>query len=184
MQLAELEYALDNSIPTQRVLRLRIGASDIRQAMDKVASKLQEDEPAPGFRKGKAPLVLIRKHFAKRVGAEAFSELKRDALDQVFKLLDEKDKPFTPPEVLDEDNSKLRYGRPFEFAVKYLVDPAGLSRQPEQPQQQGAVVSGAQVQHPILQSMGIPSGPRLPAIPGMPASLPVQPMPQDESEPS
>jgi len=184
MQLAELEYALEDTIPTQRVLRLRIGGSDVRLAMDRAASKLQKETSAPGFRKGKAPLILIRKFHAKRVEADAFSELKRDALDQVFKLLDEKDKPFTPPEVLDEGMAKLRYGRPFEFTVKYLIDPAGLSRQPEQPQQQDAVITGAQVQHPILQGMGIPSGPRLPTIPGLPASMPSQPKPQDESEPS
>jgi len=184
MQLAELQYALEDAIPTQRVLRLRIGGSDVRLAMDKAASKLQKETSAPGFRKGKAPLILIRKYHAKRVEVEAFSELKRDALDQVFKLLDEKDKPFTPPEVLDEAGSSLRYGRPFEFAVKYLVDPAGLSRQPEQPLQQGAVISGSQIQHPILQGMGIPSGPRLPTIPGLPATMPIQPKSQDEPDKS
>ena len=149
MQLAELQHALEDAIPTQRVLRLRIGGSDVRVAMDRIASKLQAETAVPGFRKGKAPLVLIRKYHARRVEAEAFNELKRDALDQVFKLLDEKDKPFTPPEVLDETASKLRYGHPLEFAVKYLVDPAGLSRQPEQPQQQGAVVSGARGGEPL-----------------------------------
>jgi hypothetical protein len=41
MQLAELEYALEDSIPTQRVLHLRIGLSDVRLAIDRAAAKLQ-----------------------------------------------------------------------------------------------------------------------------------------------
>jgi len=172
MQIAELEYALDDNIPTQRVLRLRVGASDVSLAIDRVAVKLQHELPAPGFRKGKAPLALIRKHYAKRLEAESFSELKHDALEQVFLLLPEQDKPFVPPEVIEQEKMKLRYDRPFEFAVKYFIDPAGLSRQPEQPQQKGAVAPGAKVQHSILQGMGIPAGPQMPVIPGLPVTAP------------
>jgi len=52
-----------------------------------------------------------------------------------------------------------------------LVVPAGLSRQPEHPQaQQGAGIPGAQVQHPVLRGMGIPTGPKLPAVPMAPGA--------------
>jgi hypothetical protein len=184
MQIAELEYLLEDSIPTQRTLRLRIGASDVRLAMDRAAAKLQGEVTAPGFRKGHAPLALIRKNHAARVEADAFSSLKHDALEQVFAKLGEKDKPFTPPEVLDQRNIKLRYNRPLEFAVKYLVDPAGLSRQPEHPSaQQGATLPGAQLQHPILHGMGIPTGPKLPAVPMAPSTSP-PPMSAPVGEPA
>ncbi len=55
MQIAHLEFQLDESIPTQRTLRLRIGAQDICIFMDRVAAKLKPDVSVPGFRKGKAP---------------------------------------------------------------------------------------------------------------------------------
>ena len=67
MQIAQLEFQLDNSILTQRKLRLRIGAQDVSIAINQAATKLKPDVAAPGYRKGKAPLALIRKHHAKRV---------------------------------------------------------------------------------------------------------------------
>jgi hypothetical protein len=158
------------------VLRLRIGAADVALACEHAARELQATAAVPGFHTGKAPLALIRKHHAARVEAGAFSSLKHDALEQVFAKLPEKDRPFTPPEVPEQKSIKLQHNRPLEFAVKYLVDPTGLSRQPEHPEaEQGATLPGSQVQHPILHTMGIPLGPRLPAVPGAapaPASLP------------
>ena len=173
MLIAHLEYALDNSIMTQRTLRLRVGRDDVAQCMDRVATKLRITSVVPGFRKGKAPLPLVRKHLQDRIAAEAFQELKRAGLDQVMKKLDDADKPFIPPEVLDEAKIKLKYGEELEFAVKYLIDPSGMSRNPQQPEfQQGAVVPGASVQQAMPQFPGAASGPGLPSIPGMPTPPP------------
>ena len=117
MQIAHLEYNLDDSILTQRVLKLRIGVADVRIAMDRTCAKMRRDVAVPGFRKGKAPLALIRKHHRKRVHDEAFEELKRAALDQVLKQLPDRDQPFLPPEVLERDKLRLHYNRPLQFAV-------------------------------------------------------------------
>ena len=100
--------------------------------------------------------------------ARAFEELKSSALEQVFAKLEAKDKPLTPPEVMERDKLHIKAGAPLEFAVKYLIDPSAISSHPEQPDQQGAVLRGSQINHPAAHNMGIPRGPILPAIPGMP----------------
>ena len=164
MQIAHLEFKLDNSILTQRRLYMRIGAQDVSLAMDQAARKIRDIVAVPGFRKGKAPLAHVRKHHRERVQAEAFNELKQAAQDQVFKQLEGTDKPFLPPEVVDRDKLKLRYGRRLEFAIKYMVDPAGIGQRPEHPQpEQGRVIPGTQVQHPAAGPMGVPDGPKLPS---------------------
>lgn len=166
MQIAQLEFQLDDSILTQRTLKLRIGTQDVKLAVDRAAEKIRKDVEAPGFRLGKAPLALVRKHHKKRVHGDAFQELKQAAIEQVLKQLPDKDQPFLPPEVLERDKVKVWYGRSLEFVVKFMVDPAGLGKNPEQPeQQQGAVIPGSQVRHSATGPMGVPSGPQLPSAP-------------------
>lgn len=167
MQIAQLEFQLDNSILTQRKLRLRIGAQDVIIAINQAATKLKPDVSAPGYRKGKAPLGLIRKHHAKRVKHDAFEELRKAAIEQVLKQLPKQDQPFLPPEVQDRNKVLVSYGKPLTFEVHYMIDPTGVGQNPEQPQQdQGGVMSGYQVDHPARGSMGIPGGPQMPQMPG------------------
>ena len=180
MQIAHLEYSLDDSILTQRTLHLRIGLADVRLAMDRVSAKLRKKVDVPGFRKGKAPLSQVRKAHRKRVHAEAFEDLKKAALEQVFKKLQDTDQPFLPPKVVEREKVKLHYSRLLQFSVKYMVDPAGISKRPEQPDQAGAVIPGSQISHPALGPAGIPSGPRLPSTPGTPIKEPK--LPGDEGE--
>jgi hypothetical protein len=166
MLLAHLEYQLDNSILTQRTLRLRVGADDVAQACDRATRKLAPKVQANGFRKGRAPLEAVRRQFWSRIAAESFDELRRAAIDQSMQHLEPADKPFLPPEVVERDKVKLRYAEPLEFAVKYLIDPTGISASPRQPESaQGAAQPGSAIDHPALQAPGIPRGPALPQIP-------------------
>lgn len=164
MFIAQLEYALDDSILTQRTLRLRIGAEDVMLFCNQAAAKLHSKAVVPGFRKGKAPLPRVVSHLWAEISARAFEELKSSALEQVFQKLDTKDKPLIPPEVVDRDKLVIRRGQQLEFAVKYLIDPSAISSQPEQAEQQGAVLRGSEVNHPVTRGMGIPLGPELPEI--------------------
>ena len=170
MPIAELKYLLEDAIPTQRTLRLRIGPSDVRLACEHEAQLLKPKAVVPGFRKGRAPLQRILLHLWDEVSARALRELRRVAEEQVFAKLEQKDKPFTPPELLAPEKIVLKLHQPLEFSLKYLVDPALIGSSPEQPDQQGAVVRGNEVQQPRAQPLGIPLGPRLPSIPGAPGS--------------
>lgn len=169
MQIAHLEFQIDESILTQRTLRLRIGVGDVRVVMDRIARKLREDQPVPGFRKGAAPLTKVLVHHKKRIAVEAFDELKRAAIDQVLKQLPDASQPFLPPEVVEREKVKVLYNRPLEFAVKYMVDPSGIGKNPENPlPQQGQVIPGSQVMQNQPGAMGIPQNPNLPQAPQAP----------------
>jgi hypothetical protein len=169
MLIAQLEYALDDSILSQRTLRLRIGAEDVALACRREASELKPKAIVPGFRKGKAPLGRVLTHMWDKITPRAFEKLKSAALEQVLSKLEAKDKPLTPPEVLEGEKITIKDGEPLEFGVKYLIDPSAISSHPEQPDQQGAVVRGSEVNHPVTRGMGIPLGPQLPGVAGIPA---------------
>jgi FKBP-type peptidyl-prolyl cis-trans isomerase (trigger factor) len=170
MQIAELEYLLEDAIPTQRTLHLRIGEPDVRLACEREAQLLQPKAVVPGFRKGRAPLKRILVHHWPEISTRAFSALRQAAEEQVFAKLEPQDKPFTPPEVLEPGKIVLKLDQPLEFSLKYLVDPTLIGAHPEQPEQQGAVLRGNEMQPPRAQPLGIPLGPRLPSIPGVPGS--------------
>ena len=171
MQIAHLEFQIDESILTQRTLRLRIGVGDVRVVMDRIARKLRDDLEVQGFRKGSAPLTKVLVHHQTRIAAEAFDELKRAAIDQVLKQLPDASQPFLPPEVIERDKVKVRYNRPLEFAVKYMVDPSGIGKNPENPiPQQGQVMGGHQIMQNQPGAMGIPQSPNLPQAPQAPGA--------------
>jgi hypothetical protein len=177
VQIAHLEYQLDSSILTQRTLRLRVGATDVQLFMDRAARKLSGMVTIPGFRRGKAPIHLVRSHQAGRVQAIAFDEIKRTALDQVFKQLQDSDKPFLPPQTPKDKIAKLVYGEPLEFSVTYLCDPAGLSKKPEDPQAGFDPLQAIQNRIQTMHTPGIPTGPNLPPIPSV-QSAPLPELPE------
>jgi len=173
MLIAQLEYQLDDHIMTQRILRIRIGPEDVNSFLDFEASRLQKTHAANGFRRGRSPLSLLRKQHWYLVSARAFQELKRQALDQIFHQLQAEHKPLIPPELLEEAKIKFRYDEPLEFAVKYLVDPSGLSRNPQQPPAASMPAAPARQTERTL-PQGVPTGPQLPVIPGMEQGPPNQ----------
>jgi hypothetical protein len=162
MQIAELQYQLDDSIPVQRILRLKVGATDVCIFMDRAASELRKEVVVPGFRKGKGPLWMVRKQYSKQVGARAFQEIKQASFDQALKLLRDEDQPFLPPENVDGEGSAITYGKPLEFAVRYLIDPSGISKSPEQPTTGFDPLRPADVGRSTPLPMGVPAGPTLP----------------------
>ncbi len=169
MQIAHLEFQIDESILTQRTLRLRVGVADVRLVMDRIARKLREDQEVPGFRKGAAPLTKVLVHHKKPISAEAFDELRRAAIDQVLKQLPDASQPFLPPEVVEREKVKVLYNKPLEFSVKYMVDPSGIGKNPENPMpEQGQVMGGNQVMQNQPGAMGIPQAPNLPQVPQAP----------------
>jgi hypothetical protein len=175
MQIAELRFQLDDSLPVQRILRLMVGTDDVSACIDRIAGELREKVAVPGFRKGKGPLWLVRRHYAKQVGAKAFEELKRAALDQVIKQLKDEDKPFLPPELLEGQDTRIKYGMPLEFGLRYLVDPSGMGKNPEAPQAGFDPMAATQRAMPSGRPLGVPEGPRLPSAPSV---MSVAPMPE------
>jgi hypothetical protein len=180
LNLTQFDFQLDNSIPTRRVLHLQFGPADVQAALHQAAAKLRPDVEVPGFRQGKAPLAQVLRHHRERVQVQALANLRSSGLDQALPKLDLGDQPLTPPQPHGKQ-PRLRLGQGAALSVSYLVDPTGISRNPEHPEaDQGAVIPGSQALAAVPQPMGIPTGPQLPQAPGTPgtptlAGVPVLP---------
>ena len=170
LKLVQLAFNIDKSIPSKRTLQLRFGPHDVQAALHQAAAKLRPKVEVPGFRKGKAPIAQVLRHHRARVQVNAVSTLRQSALDEILPKLEQGDQPLTPPKP-EGTPPRLRRGQGATMSVSYLVDPTGISRNPENPQAgQGAVIPGTQALASIPQPMGIPAGPKLPQAPGLPVT--------------
>jgi len=86
-----------------------------------IDSKIKEILPTvslPGFRKGKAPINIVRKKYEDNILSEAIEKLVQDKTKD---LLDKKNlKPFIPPRV---DLKKYKKNEPVEVEVKINLEP-------------------------------------------------------------
>jgi trigger factor len=86
-----------------------------------IDSKIKEILPTvslPGFRKGKAPINIVRKKYENNIVSEAIEKLVQD---KTKNLLDEKNlKPFIQPRV---DLKKYEKNEPIEVEVKINIEP-------------------------------------------------------------
>jgi trigger factor len=102
----------------RRELVLEIPAEDVTKAVDKVAKEFARLANVPGFRKGKAPLTLIRKRFADDIKGEVLQSLVPEKLEKAVN--EQKLQPVSQPSV-----EKLDYneGQPLKFTAVFEVLP-------------------------------------------------------------
>jgi trigger factor len=114
------QYLKGVESPTElkRILRFEIPRERVEREIDDVISELRKDLALPGFRKGKAPLSLVRTKFAETVKKEAIEklvpEVYRQALDR------ESLRPILPAEI-----SNMEYGTegPLSFDITIELFP-------------------------------------------------------------
>jgi trigger factor len=111
------EYLKGVESPTdlKRILRFEVPRERVEREIDAIIKELRKDLSLPGFRKGKAPLDLVRSRFAETAKKEAIEKLipeaYRNALDK------ESLRPVLPAEI-----SSMEYGTEgplsFEIAIE------------------------------------------------------------------
>src|SRR5256885_9681504 len=92
------------------------GAADsVREAEERATKSMQARVGLPGFRKGKAPVAVVKKRFAEDIRQSAFEELVRESWRTA--LAQEQIKPIADPHI---HNLKWTDGAPvtFEFHVE------------------------------------------------------------------
>ncbi|HME12527.1 MAG TPA: trigger factor [Candidatus Acidoferrum sp.] len=102
----------------RRELELEIPADDVTKAMDKVAKEFARLANVPGFRKGKAPLTLIRKRFADDIKGEVLQSLVPEKLEKAVN--EQKLQPVSQPSVEKLDFNE---GQPLKFTAVFEVLP-------------------------------------------------------------
>src|SRR3989454_5376021 len=105
--------------PGAASLAVTVPVEQVQQAEDRATSVYQRRARLPGFRKGKAPAAIVKKHFADDIRQEALQELIRES----WKVAVEQEslKPIADPHV---HNLKWDVGAPitFEFHVEVKPD--------------------------------------------------------------
>ena len=97
---------------------LEIPYEEINKIIDSKINELLPTVSLPGFRKGKAPLNIVRKKYENNVLSESLDKLVQDKMKL---LLDEKKlKPFTQPKI---DLKKYEKNEPIEVEIKIDLEP-------------------------------------------------------------
>ncbi len=94
----------------------------LEEEMDKLAKELRKKVSIPGFRKGKAPVDIIRTRFSGHLRAESLQKLIQDKMIELIKEYE----PFIygPPVVknLDEDKEEIRLEITLDVPPKIELD--------------------------------------------------------------
>ena len=97
---------------------LEIPYEEINKIIDSKINELLPTVSLPGFRKGKAPINIVRKKYENNVLSESLDKLVQGKMKD---LLDEKKlKPFTQPKI---DLKKYEKNEPIEVEIKIDLEP-------------------------------------------------------------
>lgn len=109
--------------PTQKELKIEVPAEDVRQVYNKVSQKYARAVSVPGFRKGFAPLDVVRMRYKGEIQNEVLQEL---LPKKVTAAIQEHDlSPLGEPELHIEDveNIKVNGSQPISLHVHVEVMP-------------------------------------------------------------
>jgi len=77
------QITITDAGPCEKSLRLQVPLEAIAPVRSAVLGEYQKEASLPGFRKGKAPLELVEKHYAKPVHEETMRRVTQQALERV-----------------------------------------------------------------------------------------------------
>ncbi len=104
-------YTMDVAIP----------AEDVNKSYRQARSAIRNQIAVKGFRKGKAPDVLLNKKYASQITEEASRFLLET---YVKKGVEENDlTPLNMPRLVDGKEGKVEQGKPYEFSIEFDVRP-------------------------------------------------------------
>jgi trigger factor len=113
----------------ERRLQVSVPATRVRQQVDARLLKVSRTVRIKGFRPGKAPIHVVRKHYGPQVRDEVVSDLIRETLAEA--LQQEKLRPAAGPRIepqKSEQPDDLRYTATFEVYPQFQLKGAGSIR--------------------------------------------------------
>ena len=119
-----MKTELKDVSPTQKELHIEIPADNVRDVYNKVSQKYARAVTVPGFRKGLAPVDVVRVRYKEEIKSEVFREL---LPDKVTAAIQENGlSPIGEPQLHIEDveNVKVNGSQPIALHVHVEVMPA------------------------------------------------------------
>src|ERR1700746_3760536 len=102
----------------RRELELEVPAEEVSKKIESVAKEFARLATIPGFRRGKAPVSLIRRRFAEDIKGEVLQTLVPEHVEKA--LAEQKLSPVTQPKV---DKLDFNEGQPVKFRAVFEVMP-------------------------------------------------------------
>src|SRR5437660_2150072 len=102
----------------RRELELEIPAEEVSKKMESVAKEFARLATIPGFRKGKAPVSLIKRRFAEDIKGEVLQTLVPETVEKA--VAEQKLTPVSQPQV---DKLEFKEGEPVKFRASFDVLP-------------------------------------------------------------
>ncbi len=109
--------------PTQREIRIEIAPETVREVYNKVSNKYAKQANVPGFRKGFAPLDVVRLRFKDEINQETLQQLLPAKITEAIQ--EHNLSPLNEPHVHleDQQNLKLNGSQPVTISVHFDVMP-------------------------------------------------------------
>lgn len=127
-----MEYKVEEISPVERRVDIKVTPEEVDAAVLGAATLLRESVKLDGFRKGKAPLQLVEKHFHDKIYDEAQRDLVNVHINEVLQKLDAT--PISGINIKGTDR-KLEKGKEYEYTLDFEILP-----QFELPQYEGLTV--------------------------------------------
>jgi trigger factor len=70
--------------PTRKEIKIEIGADEVRAEFDRVSQEYARSANVPGFRKGNAPVAVVRTRYKKDIQGDVLKRLVPDAVEQAI----------------------------------------------------------------------------------------------------
>ncbi|HSK74047.1 MAG TPA: trigger factor [Pyrinomonadaceae bacterium] len=109
--------------PTEREIKIEIEPEAVREVYNKVSQKYAKAANIPGFRKGFAPLDVVRLRFRDEINNEVLQELLPKKINEAVQ--EHNQMPLSEPHVHleDQQNLKLNGSQPVSVSVHFEVMP-------------------------------------------------------------
>ncbi|MEC9476809.1 MAG: trigger factor [Planctomycetota bacterium] len=113
------EAVVTDEGPCHKRLKIKISWQRIEQELDTTYQQLRNTVQIPGFRKGKAPVALLKKRFREQVQSDVEEDLKGRAVEEQFEAAEWK--PLIGS--IQFENEDFTVDNPFTFEVVFDVQP-------------------------------------------------------------
>lgn len=109
--------------PTQREIKIEIAPDAVREVYNKVSSKYAKQANVPGFRKGYAPLDVVRLRFKDEINSETLQQLLPQKITEA--IAENNLSPLNEPHVHleDQENLKLNGSQSVKISIHFDVMP-------------------------------------------------------------
>jgi trigger factor len=113
-----VQVTITSQSDVQQEVEIQLTNDELQPSFDKAFSKYRGKAEIKGFRKGKAPMEMIRKLYGEAIEHESLDEIANEAF---HKAMEERNiHPLGTPSMTDMD---FKRGEMFRFKIKYEVKP-------------------------------------------------------------